>query len=316
MLIGAGAGNLNTAAAVRAWLRGVRRALYDGIATTEPRLERITFVEFSEDKYVLIHRELSLAVREFADHPDEPLDIIYRGPDKDEVTAAEKKAEELACAGGKARWKKSLASRGENDDAEPIRLTVRLRRDTFEFGALTAEASMPQRDTQIDPELVEEVNNQLPGAENPAQQLDRGHLLGRLLLPRDLRDLISRQSLPVVLTVDATTARIHWEMLSLESAGTTVKFKPEAFLGARAGLTRQLRTTFAQLPEPPLLAGRDAARFSRGRSGRGRTLARCAGGRRSRRGDLRGIWPPPVASWKCSAFSVPARRHGSTCSIS
>jgi len=256
VLIGAGAGNLNTAAAVRAWLRGVRRALYDGIATAEPRLDRITFVEFSEDKFVLMHRELSVAVDEFAANPEEPLDIIYRGPDAGEIKAAEKKAEELACARGKARWKKSLASRGENDDAEPIRLTVRLRRDTFEFGALTAEASMPQRDTQIDPVLIEEVNNQLPGAENPAQQLDRGHLLGRLLLPRDLRDVISQESLPVVLTVDATTARIHWEMLSLEQAGTTVEFKPEAFLGSRAGLTRQLRTTFAQLPEPPLLAGR------------------------------------------------------------
>jgi len=256
VLIGAGTGNLNTAAAIRSWLRGVRRALYDGVATAEPRLERITFVEFSETRFVLMHRELSVAVAEFARNPDEPFDIVYRGPSATQLKAAEKKAEANACASGIASWKKSLAARGENDDAEPFRLTVQLRRDVFEFGALTAEASMPQRDTQIDPFLIEEVNDQLPGAENPAQQLDRGHLLGRLLLPRDMRDLISQESLPVVLTVDATTARIHWEMLSLEQAGTTEEFKPEAFLGSRAGLTRQLRTTFAQLPEPPLLAGR------------------------------------------------------------
>ncbi|HEV2840441.1 MAG TPA: CHAT domain-containing protein [Chthoniobacterales bacterium] len=256
VLIGAGAGNLGTATAVRAWLRGVRRALYDAMASSDTRLDRITFVEFSQANFVLIDRELSLAVKEFGSDPEAPLRINYRGPGQAKIDAAKREAERAAGESGKAGWRKSLRTGDVSADPEPIRLTVQQRRETFEFAALTMEASMPQRDTRIDPALVEEVNNQLPVAETPAQQRDRGNLLGRLLLPPDLRDLIAGQTLPVVLAVDATTARIHWEMLSLESAGTSVEFNPDCFLGARAGLTRQLRTNFAQLPEPPMLTGR------------------------------------------------------------
>jgi pimeloyl-ACP methyl ester carboxylesterase len=256
VLIGSGAGNLGAATAVRAWLRGVRRALYDALASADTRLDCITFVEYSEANFLLMNRELALAVKEFAVDPEAPLTIIYRGPDKAKIASAKKAAELAACASGKARWRKSLETREIEGDPEPVRLTVQLRRDTYEFAALTYEAAIPQRETRIDPVLVDEVNNQLPVAETPAQQLDRGHLLGRLLLPDDLRDVIAHQTLPLVLAVDATTARIHWEMLSLAPAGTTVEFTPEPFLGARAGLTRQLRTNFAQLPEPPMLTGR------------------------------------------------------------
>ena len=39
-------------------------------------------------------------------------------------------------------------------------------------------------------------------------------LLG-VLLPQDLREAVMRPCVPLVVTVDATTARIHWEMISL-----------------------------------------------------------------------------------------------------
>ena len=38
VLIGAGAGNLETQDAVRAWLRGIRRALYDAQSHSEPQM--------------------------------------------------------------------------------------------------------------------------------------------------------------------------------------------------------------------------------------------------------------------------------------
>jgi CHAT domain-containing protein len=71
-----------------------------------------------------------------------------------------------------------------------------------------------------------------------------------------MHELIERQAVPVVLALDATTARIHWEMMADQPAGVTRNFDVERFLGTAHGLTRQLRTTFAQLPEPPLLSDR------------------------------------------------------------
>ncbi|HVF71379.1 MAG TPA: CHAT domain-containing protein [Chthoniobacterales bacterium] len=255
VLIGAGAGNLGTASAVRAWLRGIRRAFYDAVVSGDPTLRRITFVEHRQTNFVRLDHALAAAVPQFAVDPEEPLEIDYARP----AAAIRKKAGQAAASEaaflGQQHWERSLTE-DDSRDPEPIRLTVELRRDVYQFAALTEEAAIPQRETQIDPVLVDEVNNQLPLAETPAQQLDRGHLLETLLLPGDLRSVITRRTLPVVLAVDATTARIHWEMLALEQAGTNVDFKPESFLGARAGLTRQLRTTFAQLPEPPMLTGR------------------------------------------------------------
>ena len=47
VLIGSGAGNLRVPDAVRAWLRGVRRALYDAAPVKDPTLQIITLVENS-----------------------------------------------------------------------------------------------------------------------------------------------------------------------------------------------------------------------------------------------------------------------------
>jgi hypothetical protein len=59
-----------------------------------------------------------------------------------------------------------------------------------------------------------------------------------------------------VLAVDATTARVHFELAALSAAAGNDKFDPEVFIGSAASLTRQLRTTFAPLPEPPIVTGR------------------------------------------------------------
>jgi CHAT domain-containing protein len=145
---------------------------------------------------------------------------------------------------------------GSQPSAAPLRLTIQLQGDTFQFAALTLEASVPQRETSIDPDLVNEANDQLPAADSFAVQLNHGNLLGKLLLPPDMRDMIGQKKLPIVLALDATTARIHWEMIALEAANTAAGSPDERFLGTAFGLTRQLRTTFAQLPEPPIISGR------------------------------------------------------------
>jgi hypothetical protein len=91
-------------------------------------------------------------------------------------------------------------------------------------------------------------------------------------MPDDLRDSFSTEA-PVVMMLDATTARIHWEMLALPdplqrvgapselaSIGSSGQSDPSAksidalvnaFISTGRGFTRQLRTAFAPPPEPP-----------------------------------------------------------------
>src|SRR6266480_1838922 len=257
VLIGAGAGNLGTQDALRAWLRGVRRALYDAQGASDLQLQSVTFVEFSPGNFVRMHYSLENAVDVFGNDSEAPLKIAYSGPTKAALREAKRAAEKDAARRSADKERKSFtALTGSTVEAEPMRLTIQLQADTFQFGVLTAEASIPQRDTRIDPALVEESNDALPAAESFAKQLDHGNLLGRLLLPRDMREMILQQTVPTVLALDASTARIHWEMVATEGAGSAVDFNPERFLGTFYGLTRQLRTTFAQLPEPPILTER------------------------------------------------------------
>ncbi len=254
VLIGSGAGNLRAADAVRAWLRGIRRALYDAAAAKDPSLKVITFTDISPMNFLLIHRALVDARKAFANDPD-ALEIDYSDPSKEVIARAEKAARAEARKKGVREMRRSLESAAP-DSVEPIRLTIRLQGDIFEFAALTEDASVPQRVTQINPQLVDEVNDQLPESDDFTVQLNRGNLIGRLLLPYDLREAIVRPGVPLVITVDATTARIHWEMISLKQLSEASDFDPDLFLGTACRLTRQLRTGFAPLPEPPVLSGR------------------------------------------------------------
>jgi pimeloyl-ACP methyl ester carboxylesterase len=255
VLIGSGAGNLRVPDAVRAWLRGVRRALYDAAPMNDPTLQIITLVDRSPTNFLLIHRALVEARAAFARDP-EVLEIDYAEPSKKILANAEKNAKAEAREKGIRDLRRSLEFNASDTVVEPVRLTIRLQGDTYEFAALTEEASIPQRITQINPQLVDEVNNLLPAADDIAIQLDRGNLIGRLLLPQDLRDAIVRPGVPLVVTVDATTARIHFEMISLASASQAKCLDLDLFLGTACRLTRQLRTGFAPLPEPPILSGR------------------------------------------------------------
>src|SRR5262245_13322270 len=81
--------------------------------------------------------------------------------------------------------------------------------------------------------------------------------MAQLLLPADFRPQLASEA-PVVVMLDATTARVHCALLADTDPGEAVKTKeagsdhlPLDFLGISRGLTRQLRTTFAPPPEPP-----------------------------------------------------------------
>jgi hypothetical protein len=103
--------------------------------------------------------------------------------------------------------------------------------------------------------LIEEINDLMVTEPREDMQLENGQLLGRLLLPSNLTPAFFG-SRPVVLALDAATARIHWEMVArtdLLGRGDSIgKFRSRHhFFGTGIGLTRQLRTTFAPPPEAP-----------------------------------------------------------------
>ena len=247
VLIGAGTGNLAVKDALGGWLRGIRRALLSSAEDVGRRIRRITFVEINPR----ILRKLDLALREAVKNADPDLTIEYHGPTgkilakarEEALTAARKKAEAEFDSG---------TSAGEHDELVPVRITVGLERKTYRFAALTQSAAVPQRDIPLDPRLVNDANDELAAA-GGQEQNESGRFLEKLLIPEDIRLLIYTPA-PIVLMLDSTTARVHWEMiartdLSKRDAGDARDL--DNFLGTSYGLTRQLRTTFAPAPEPP-----------------------------------------------------------------
>ena len=107
----------------------------------------------------------------------------------------------------------------------------------------------------LDARLVTQANDELAAEVDEARRRERGRFLGRLLLPADLRDALAGGA-PVVMLLDATSARVHWELVVRPGAEPSGAGGPRAgelrdYLGIGAGFTRQLRTTFAPPPEPP-----------------------------------------------------------------
>ncbi len=258
VLLGAGEGNLSVDQAVRGWVRGITLAL----TGTEPgdgsHLRRVSFVERDPRRLAAIrdailgHKaELSRRAR---------LDIGYRGVSADEL-ASPRHARAIARL-DRASWHQWRALRGGPDPSAPVRLIVSRQGAAYRFGALTSTASVPEREVRLDPRLVEQANQELATEGDRATQHDRGRFLERLLIPGDLRPGLAGAA-PLVLLVDADTARIHWELLASTDPGERDRDQgPDGarapmddagqyFLGTTRGLTRQLRTSFAPPPQPP-----------------------------------------------------------------
>lgn len=251
VLIGAGTGNLPIEDAVGAWLRGIRRALASSEEDVGRQLRRITFVENDARTLRLIDHALRSALKK----TDPALTIHYEGPNEDQLAEARKEARANALKRTEEEFDRS-GSTDKRDEMVPVRITVGLERKTYQFAAITNSASVPQRDIPLDPKLVSEANDELAGAESDDQK-QCGRFLERLLIPEEVRGMIYTPA-PIVLTLDATTARVHWEMIARSDSRSDARpdadgsgFNPDDFLGTSYGLTRQLRTNFAPPPEPP-----------------------------------------------------------------
>ncbi|HEX8745692.1 MAG TPA: CHAT domain-containing protein, partial [Pyrinomonadaceae bacterium] len=179
-----------------------------------------------------------------------------------QLAAVEKAAFEAARSELESKLRRWQTKADELESQVPSRLTLGLdmTRKAYRFGAITQSASVPEREIRIDPQVVMQANDELAGEQNPGMQLERGRFLEELLMPDDLRRQLYNNA-PVVMMLDSTTARIHWEMVAqpeliAATGGVAVaheanEFKADRFLGTSRGFTRQLRTTFAPPPEPP-----------------------------------------------------------------
>jgi hypothetical protein len=238
VLIGSGADNLPAEQAVEAWANGIAQALA-GHAAGAPRLERITFVEFNGPRA----KDIAAALAKAAERLERESQLIINdagyteGPRR--KSAPRRRGAAAAAVAGPVA----------------TRMTISREPRGYRFGAITKDASVPEREVPLDPNLVGEANDELAGESDDALRRERGRFLGRLLMPRDMRDQLGGPG-PLVAIVDSTTARIHWELLTRARAEPAAPGGPRAgelddYLGVGLGLTRQLRTIFAPPPEPP-----------------------------------------------------------------
>jgi hypothetical protein len=263
VLIGAGNQNLPVEEAVSAWLRGLKHAL-TGTTEREPdHLRMITLVEHDPQRVI----ELDDSLRHHAAQYRESgrMVVVYTPLGED----ARRTLRERSAARRVERLRREVEAleRGadvsddvsDGRDLPATRVSIGLEGRAYRFGAITADASVPEREVPLDPELVREANDELLGAWDSDRQREQGRFLEKLLVPQDLRTALS-SSAPLVLMLDSTTARIHWEMVAqpdaMPDAGAALHARGSGsdaafFLGTHRGLTRQLRTTLAPPPEPP-----------------------------------------------------------------
>jgi pimeloyl-ACP methyl ester carboxylesterase len=274
VLIGAGQGNLPTDQAVPAWLRGIGYALTGSEHDKDWRLQRVTFVEIDPNKIEAVQDAIIAFQRipqYFAGDIKLKIDYVplnfaklrnkYGRTRDEEIDHREEERRKERDEQRKQERERKKKPTEEEDDPVPVRITLGLEGKKYRFGAITETASIPEREIVLDPMLVMEANDRLPALEDTETQLEWGRYMENLLMPDDLRPLFSTNA-PVVMTLDATTARVHWEMMaqpdlfSLSDNRANTDQAPKTnpltwFLGTSRGFTRQLRTTYAPTLEPP-----------------------------------------------------------------
>jgi pimeloyl-ACP methyl ester carboxylesterase len=276
VLIGAGQNNLNVSEAVEAWVRGIKLAITGAEPTQQ--LQQITFVEYNPQRLAALDRrvqqlatDLAARRRMFIGHT--PLDIDEQMSVRNAaMEQIRKQMEQHLNAVLDDALPEMVASTKEDEgqgleirkQPPPIRIAVEYDGETYRFGAITQNAAVADRQIPLDARIVNQANDRLASITELDEQKEQGEFLAKFLFPDDFHANLSGGS-PIVLTLDSSAARIHWELLCLSeqqilrqaggsNASSSVKreLSPDLdlFLGTACGLTRQLRTPFARPPEP------------------------------------------------------------------
>lgn len=260
VLIGTGRDNLDVSDAICGWIHGLKLAITGASdsGSDDRSLNEITF--FLRDPQKVVEADEAILAEKQALESANRMDIEYQALSEPEKLRLKSAAIDHVQKQLRDRLDSPTQSTAE---AAPTRITVGIHGNTYRFGAITNHASIPEREIPLDPALVRRANNELATAQSTDQQLHLGQFMERLLIPEDLRGQLSGNA-PLVMMLDSTTARIHWELLAQsELISTSRKWEhrkfdaadPDgakfSFFGTSRGFTRQLRTVFAPPPEPP-----------------------------------------------------------------
>jgi len=255
LLIGAGTGNLSPQVGMRETLRGIARAVNEARSSdpTTPHLEVVTIVELFQDRI----RDQHNAVVELLGSGEYGALFDYETLSEDQLKAYDEAGVRRLCEIERQRIADRAATGGSVDAAnqEPTRISVEQVEGSFWFSALTATASIPVRQVEFDPLIIDEQNNLVVAATTMDAQVKAGRILGRELVPADFRTLFASGA-RVVLNVDSNMARVPWELVVVDTpasgAGDDEPARDDDNLvqALDRGFTRQLRTKFAPTPEP------------------------------------------------------------------
>jgi pimeloyl-ACP methyl ester carboxylesterase len=263
VLIGTGRDNLSVTDAVKGWVRGIKLAI-TGIDGNENQnlngapvvqsLSEITF--FMKDPRKLKEFDKALSNERDRLGHQQRIIIDYQTKDKTDLVQLDQATthyltEQLQI---EQLRRQAWAAAPEAKELTPTRITVAIEGNKYRFGAVGDGASVPEREIPLDPILVRSANDELAAEDDPERQHQLGQFLTRLLIPEDLRSQFTSTA-PLVMMLDSTTARIHWELMAQTDIGFASNADPNdllrLFLGTSRGITRQLRTTFALPPDPP-----------------------------------------------------------------
>ncbi len=246
VLISSGSGNLSYEEAIEGWLQGASQAL-TGFSSDESCLEEITFIEYDPVRAIKIDEAISA----YAD--TQLLKITHDAlseEDRKKLLEADRKNKisrfqwELAALQDSNQDEKDMVEE-DDDDLEPTRFTVSIEGDRFTYGALTRDASVPERTVIRDPDLIWEANSMVMSARDQEAQKEAGQLLERMLIPGEFRSHLA-SNVPLVFMLDNKSAQIHWEMVAQSHTDDA-----NCFLALGRSLTRQIRSDYAPPPEPP-----------------------------------------------------------------
>ncbi|MEO8494758.1 MAG: CHAT domain-containing protein [Planctomycetota bacterium] len=252
VLIGAGSNTLDPATAIDAWLRGMKLALTGTRPGDCGVLECVTFVCHGDETSKILRERIA----KVAEVQNERQRWHIRFDSEEATNSGASRGKSSSASSPSERDSTQNDSRAES---APTRITATLEGQIYRFGAIMQQASIPERNIALDTGLVDQVNDSLVSA-TLIEQYHNGLFLQKLVLPDDFREHVQSDA-PLVLMLDNSTARIHWEMMvgssldapraeSLGPGSNSSDFQ-DMFWGTGRGLTRQLRTTFAPPPEPP-----------------------------------------------------------------
>lgn len=232
VLIGAGAGNLDSETAVSAWMDGV--ALAAASASGVPPLECLTFIESVPEKAEQIRSAL-LSYQGSAGIPR--LDISVTPSTAIPISTAPAPTARIQAPATPAPH-------------AITRIWAERRGKKYWFGSLSDQASHVRDYTNLDHKTIFSANDELAAKEIPDHQRKAAKYLFNLLIPQSLRGEFSRKD-PIVIECDNTTAQLHWEMMVVPHLQRYRLGDSSAFLGMHPTITRQFRNSFGQPPEPP-----------------------------------------------------------------